>query len=128
MIDEEARKQIEAELRRANSGKAKDGSPVMQIIHSDGSVTEVENPFAPMLATYEALAADPTAMPELNDESRVQILTEIKTGQVVVPLIQDPLEEIAEKDTEKAAARFVPNRHERRRLAALARRKKAGEE
>ncbi len=126
MNDEDALKEIQKELKAANIKKAADDSQVMQIIHSDGSITEVENPFGPMLATYAELAADPAAMPELSDESRERILTELETKQVAVPIAPDPIQEAEDKRDEKAASQFMPNRHDRRRAAALAKRAKKG--
>lgn len=120
MIDEEARKLMQNEVLK----KVVDNSPVMQIIRQDGSTTEVENPFGAMIATYDTLRADPNAIPELSDESREMILKEIAMGTAPKnELIPDQVVEEAEKDHERSAGRFL-NRHERRRLVALARQKK----
>ena len=81
------------------------------ITHQDGSKTVVENPFLPMQATYAALAADPTAMPELSDETRERILAEIAD------------EKNRETDKKHKQAFSVMNLHERRKAAKLARNK-----
>jgi hypothetical protein len=81
------------------------------ITHQDGSQNVVENPFLPMQATYAALAADPNAMPELPDESRAKILAEIAD------------EKNRESETRHKQAFTGMNRHERRKAAAIARKK-----
>lgn len=80
------------------------------ITHEDGSKNIVENPFLPMQATYAALAADPEAMPELNVESRAEILRQIA---------EEKQREI--KTRHEQAFTSGLNRHQRRKAAALAR-------
>ncbi|MEM5786536.1 MAG: hypothetical protein AAGU11_04410 [Syntrophobacteraceae bacterium] len=116
MIDDEARKLIQHELqKKAVLTQTAETTNAMRIYHPDGSVTEVENPFSAMQATYAALAADPNAIPELSDESRAAILHEIETGKVAVPIAPTQPEP-------KEQPR--PNRHQRRRAAAIARKRR----
>lgn len=89
------------------------------ITHQDGSQNIGENPFLPMQATYAALAADPTAMPELSDETRERILAEIAAER------RKKIDEMVLAGEKKGEPKpFYPpamNRHERRKQAAIAR-------
>ena len=61
------------------------------IFNRDGSKTTVEDPFRPMKAVYDALRKDPTAAPDLNDESKAAILAEIANGTASTAAIEaDP--------------------------------------
>ncbi|KKM08413.1 hypothetical protein SY88_23785 [Clostridiales bacterium PH28_bin88] len=82
------------------------------LYNNDGTETTLVNPFGPMKALYDELRKDPNAVPELSDESRAAILAEIEKGA-----IED------RKPMEAAYLGSKPNRHERRRAAALARKR-----
>ena len=87
------------------------------VTHPDGSQTIVKNPFAPIKAVYAALAENPEAIPELSDESRAEILGFIELEK------RKTLKEQEEKEKETREYGMVMNRHERRKQAAIARRK-----
>ncbi|PKN85924.1 MAG: hypothetical protein CVU46_09575 [Chloroflexi bacterium HGW-Chloroflexi-8] len=98
--------------------KTEQNGNTFTIYHRDGTTTEAKNPFAAMQATYQALANDPQAMPELSDESRERILAEIARDRE--KKIKEML--LAAENTDQKP--FYPpalNRHERRKQAALAR-------
>lgn len=82
----------------------------MILYNIDGSETVLVNPFGAMKALYDELRKDPNAEPELSDESRAAILAEIEA-------------EDKQKPMEAAYLGSSPNRHERRRAAALARKR-----
>lgn len=89
------------------------------ITHPDGTKTEVEDPFRGMKSTYDALRADPNAIPELSDESRAAILEEIANGTAPAPAIETKPKTASVDNTY-----FKPNRHERRKQVAIARRER----
>lgn len=96
------------------------------ITHQDGSQSIVENPFEAMQSTYEALAADPNAMPELSDESRAEILAQIEREKRLAhsaELEKQWKEELEEKERDRREGGRIMNRHERRKAAKLARKK-----
>lgn len=84
----------------------------MILYNEDGSETVLVNPFGPMKALYDELRKDPNAVPELSEESRAAILAEIEKEET-----ED------RKPMEAAYLGSKPNRHERRRAAALARKR-----
>lgn len=98
------------------------------LLNRDGTQTVVEDPFRGMRSTYDALRADATAMPELNPESRARILQEIADGTAPAPADPDKTQPVvieAEQKIEPDPKTFyVPNRHDRRRQAAIARRER----
>lgn len=95
------------------------------ITRDDGSTTEVENPFEAMQSTYEALAADPNAMPELSDESRAEILMKIERDKKLAWSEESEKQTKKEREEKEKFQRYNGmNRHERRKQAAIAR--KAG--
>ena len=100
------------------------------IIHSEsGEETIVNDPFSGMQSTYEALAADPNAMPELSDESRAEILDQLarerrkKMDALILSGEEKTKEEREEKERDRREGGRIMNRHERRKAAKLARKK-----
>ena len=89
----------------------------MILYNRDGSETIVRHPFGPMEAVYAALAENPEAIPELSDESRAEILGFIELEK------RKTLKEQEDKEKETREYGMIMNRHERRKQAAIARRK-----
>jgi len=95
------------------------------ITHQDGSQSIVENPFSAMQATYDALAENQNAMPELLDESRAEILMRIERDKKLAWSEESEKQTKKEREEKEKFQRYNGmNRHERRKQAAIAR--KAG--
>jgi hypothetical protein len=95
---------------------------VMQIIHRDGTLTLVNDPFGPLKALHE----NPDLEPDLSEESK-QFINEEKAREAMLVKTTRDIDNAVltgspeEKKEPEVLATFIGNRHQHRKAAVLAR-------